>query len=918
MHCQALTSHFDDINWLSLFAGHTLDEISKLVNTTVLEGWNCNAIVKHVNSNSRPWFPKEVKNSAKDSRFWRDRVRECESNNSTHAFVDGLAFHIDDCRARASSAADDSFQDFSIYKTNCEKWINRQADHGLHQLMRRIYQVPKRSIPHLKRRVDGSKKLQVIATSNRQKADLFAEQFIKNCEIPPDFPVHPEHSKLSLFLNDKLTLYHFTPGGELECSFDFNSFQPSHYQLQIIQTMCLSFDIFIPPKTCIFDTIDVCNDLFYFQEISMARQKLKKGVGSRGINNEHLRKLKSGGLDFGIQFYFNILFYFNFWPSDYRLAHIFPLLKGGLRKIWEVNDYRGISILDTFCKFLETIVYNRVIYLIASVLSPFQAGGRAMHGTSCQLIRVLEAIWADVSQTRRVDGKKKPKNFVIAALLDAAKAFDKKNRRVLLQKLWKSGVKGRLFKFIVAFFYDRRQCVRVEDAFSDCVSTMHGGPQGSKLTLIFFLLYINDSSEGSRADGEAMFVDDLMLWITDTNQARAARRLNAELSRIHNWSIFNTMIFEPSKFHILDLGKRTVQDRYRALIKFGCETPEWSEVAPYLGVLIDDELTMIPHMKKQGKKAHNASFRLTNHAKQHTSCSPATLAIIFQLWVLPHLAYGSENWIFLVKTKVHLKKKPRGKYKEAYESMEKLYLRCARLILGAQQNPSNDAVLVRLGWLPLDYLLMYRAIVWFLKGRQGLAGPALHDLISKWESCPSKKHDFGARVFRPALDAITRLQTYIPDVDLLTTPIKQGCAALRTAMFAELTSLWNASDHAKFTRLIHPEWSKRQLPSTMHSKCTHSWYHSVALGRGPFRDRMKEMRKRDCNLCRYGCNVVESPEHVLLYCRHVEKARGVLRRICVKRDLRFSIKTLLCNSHLQIGIEKLMADFMKSCTDTDT
>ena len=106
---------------------------------------------------------------------------------------------------------------------------------------------------------------------------------------------------------------------------------------------------------------------------------------------------------------------------------------------------------------------------------------------------------------------------------------------------------------------------------------MHGGPQGSKLTLIFFLLYINDSSEGSRADGEAMFVDDLMLWITDTNQARAARRLNAELSRIHNWSIFNTMIFEPSKFHILDLGKRTVQDRYRALIKFGCETPEWSE-----------------------------------------------------------------------------------------------------------------------------------------------------------------------------------------------------------------------------------------------------------------------------------------------------------------------------------------------------
>ena len=75
------------------------------------------------------------------------------------------------------------------------------------------------------------------------------------------------------------------------------------------------------------------------------------------------------------------------------------------------------------------------------------------------------------------------------------------------------------------------------------------------------------------------------------------------------------------------------------------------------------------------------------------------------------------------------------------------------------------------------------------------------------------------------------------------------------------------------------------------------------------------MGKRGCNLCRYGCNVIESPDHVLLHCRQVEKSRKVLHRICAKRDLQFSIKTLLTNSHLQIGVEKLMADFMKSSTD---
>ena len=94
----------------------------------------------------------------------------------------------------------------------------------------------------------------------------------------------------------------------------------------------------------------------------------------------------------------------------------------------------------------------------------------------------------------------------------------------------------------------------------------------------------------------------------------------------------------------------------------------------------------------------------------------------------------------------------------------------------------------------------------------------------------------------------------------LTVRIEQSCTALRTAMFAELMSLWNDSDHAKFTRLIHPLWSKRHFPSPMHSKCTYYWYHSVALGRGPFRDRVKVMRKRDCDLCRYGYNVGESSD----------------------------------------------------------
>ena len=212
---------------------------------------------------------------------------------------------------------------------------------------------------------------------------------------------------------------------------------------------------------------------------------------------------------------------------------------------------------------------------------------------------------------------------------------------------------------------------------------------------------------------------------------------------------------------------------------------------------------------------------------------------------------------------------------------------------------------------------MYRAIIWFLKGRRGLAGPALRDLIIEWESSKSRKHGFGARIFRPSMDAVKRFQPLIPNVDLLSAPINHCCTALRKAMFMELTSSWQSSSTARFTFSLHPLWTDRKLPSTMHSRCSHSWYHSVALGRGPFRDRLRKMRKRSDDFCRYGCGVSEDARHVLLCCPAVATYRNQLRKVCRARDLHFDLRTLLTSEKLYIGVEKLFAAFMAPDDATD-
>ena len=106
-------------------------------------------------------------------------------------------------------------------------------------------------------------------------------------------------------------------------------------------------------------------------------------------------------------------------------------------------------------------MYHRLVYLFGETLASVQSGGRAHHGAISQLIRVTEAVWAEMR-----GGKRNNPNYVIQALLDAAKAFDRMNRMVLLDKLWERGVRGRLFEFICGFFFNRRQRVHVGEGRS--------------------------------------------------------------------------------------------------------------------------------------------------------------------------------------------------------------------------------------------------------------------------------------------------------------------------------------------------------------------------------------------------------------------------------------------------------------------
>ena len=111
------------------------------------------------------------------------------------------------------------------------------------------------------------------------------------------------------------------------------------------------------------------------------------------------------------------------------------------------------------------------------------------------------------------------------------------------------------------------------------------------------------------------------------------------------------------------------------------------------------------------------AMRLFNHTDRVSGADPKTLDNIFKIWFRPVFDYACPVWIFRIRDLrcFHYNTPFLSKYKKAYGKLNTFYMKCARNILGVPPGSGNMAVLIRLGWLPLDYFLAMRACVWYLK-----------------------------------------------------------------------------------------------------------------------------------------------------------------------------------------------------------
>ena len=126
------------------------------------------------------------------------------------------------------------------------------------------------------------------------------------------------------------------------------------------------------------------------KEVKNIGKQLKDGASGRdGITSLSL-KLVSHDIAKPITSIVNMSFSQGVFPNEFKIALVSPLYKAEDPMFF--SNYRPISLLSTFSKILERLMYNRLLDFLDKykILNKYQFGFRRKHSTYMALIILLE------------------------------------------------------------------------------------------------------------------------------------------------------------------------------------------------------------------------------------------------------------------------------------------------------------------------------------------------------------------------------------------------------------------------------------------------------------------------------------------------------------------------------------------------
>ena len=166
------------------------------------------------------------------------------------------------------------------------------------------------------------------------------------------------------------------------------------------------------------------------------------------------------------------------WPGHWKLEHVVPI--GKIPMPETEDDLRPISLTPFFSKVTEQFVVMWLLELIEDKIDFRQYGGLKGNSITHYIIEFINFILSCQESSDQT--------AVMAWMVDVSKSFNRQNHNLLILKLSDMGVPGCLLKVVIAFLKDRQMLVNYKGKQSSIKSLPGGGPQGTLLALLLFIV----------------------------------------------------------------------------------------------------------------------------------------------------------------------------------------------------------------------------------------------------------------------------------------------------------------------------------------------------------------------------------------------------------------------------------------------
>jgi len=269
-------------------------------------------------------------------------------------------------------------------------------------------------------------------------------------------------------------------------------------------------------------------------------------------------------------------------PNGINFGHITPIYKGG--KKCDAPSYRPVTLTDHDTKIIEKDIKAAIVTFLNDnhKFNETQHGFRTKRSTFTNLIEYFESILLQLQIHQSVD----------AIYLDFSKAFDKCDHKIILHKLYKLGIRGKVLKWIENFLTMRKQRVFVDQAKSDEVSVKSGVPQGSVLGPLLFIVLMHDITSGIFQSILSSFADDTKIWKGISMHINEIQ-LQEDLDIIYRWAVKNNMEFNSKKFQAIRFKLLHDISTYKGP---SGEPIEQSQIVKDLGIHLSSNLSFEHHI----------------------------------------------------------------------------------------------------------------------------------------------------------------------------------------------------------------------------------------------------------------------------------------------------------------------------------